>query len=184
MSKTKQYSTAHVAKLLGISKRTLLRCLYAKAIPEPEWIEVGKLKARVWSEADVKQARVCLVSRRANFDTFTRLNQAWQAFKAAPSLQDDALLSPKAAKLKRALTKKRLGPRPTNLATGDEILTPQQLARRLQLPVSWVYEQTRNRANVRNVAPMPHIKMGKYLRFSWQDVVRWMDVSLTKKGAN
>jgi predicted DNA-binding transcriptional regulator AlpA len=90
-----------------------------------------------------------------------------------------------AAIARKLLTKVRRAAQPVNLATGDEILTPQQLAERLQVAVSWVYEQTRDRANVRNVAPMPHVKLGKYLRFSWQDVVRWMDEhsSSSKEGS-
>lgn len=56
-----------------------------------------------------------------------------------------------------------------------EILTPQQLAERLQVKPSWVYEQTRNRSGVRNPDPLPHIKMGLYLRFDWRDVLAWLD---------
>ena len=56
-----------------------------------------------------------------------------------------------------------------------EILTPQQLAARLQVKPSWVYEQTRNRSGVRNPDPLPHIKMGLYLRFDWRDVVAWLE---------
>lgn len=55
------------------------------------------------------------------------------------------------------------------------ILTPQQLAERLQVKPSWVYEQTRNRSGVRNPDPLPHIKMGLYLRFDWRDVLAWLE---------
>jgi hypothetical protein len=41
-----------------------------------------------------------------------------------------------------------------------EILTPAQVAERLQVGVSWIYEQTRNRASVRNPDPLPHIQNG------------------------
>jgi hypothetical protein len=54
-----------------------------------------------------------------------------------------------------------------------EILTPQQLAERLQVKPSWIYEQTRNRSGVRNPDPLPHIKMGLYLRFDWGGVRLW-----------
>jgi hypothetical protein len=54
------------------------------------------------------------------------------------------------------------------------ILTPQELAERLKVPVSWVYENTRNRANVRNADPLPNIRMGKYLRFYWPEVEKWL----------
>lgn len=56
-----------------------------------------------------------------------------------------------------------------------EILTPKQLAERLQLKPSWVYEQTRYRADVRNADPLPYIKVGLYLRFDWRDVVAWLE---------
>ena len=56
-----------------------------------------------------------------------------------------------------------------------EILTPQQLAERLQVKPSWVYEQTRNRSGMRNPDPLPHIKMGLYLRFDWRDVLAWLE---------
>ncbi len=55
------------------------------------------------------------------------------------------------------------------------ILTPQQLAERLQVKPSWIYEQTRNRSGVRNPDPLPHIKMGLYLRFDWRDVLAWLE---------
>jgi hypothetical protein len=56
-----------------------------------------------------------------------------------------------------------------------EILTPQQLADRLQVKPSWVYEQTRSRSGARNPDPLPHIKMGLYLRFDWRDVLAWLE---------
>jgi hypothetical protein len=58
----------------------------------------------------------------------------------------------------------------------EDILTPAQLAERLQVNVSWVFEQTRNRAKVRNKnkTPLPCIRMGKYLRFSWASVSEWL----------
>lgn len=55
-----------------------------------------------------------------------------------------------------------------------EILTPAQVAERLQVGVSWIYEQTRTRASVRNPDPLPHIQMGRYLRFMWSDVLAWL----------
>jgi hypothetical protein len=56
-----------------------------------------------------------------------------------------------------------------------EILTPAQVAERLHVKPSWVYEQTRERADVRTPDPLPFIKMGRYLRFDWLDVVAWLD---------
>jgi len=55
-----------------------------------------------------------------------------------------------------------------------DILTPEQLAERLQVKVSWVFEQTRQRAKVRNKTLLPCIRLGKYCRFSWVAVCQWM----------
>jgi predicted DNA-binding transcriptional regulator AlpA len=56
-----------------------------------------------------------------------------------------------------------------------EILAPQQVAERLQLPESWVYEQKRNRASIRGADPLPYMKVGHYLRFKWSDVLAWLE---------
>jgi hypothetical protein len=55
-----------------------------------------------------------------------------------------------------------------------DILTPQELAARLKVSTSWVFEQTRQRAKVRSKSPLPCIRMGKYLRFSWPQVCEWL----------
>lgn len=56
----------------------------------------------------------------------------------------------------------------------SDILTPAELAARLKVSKSWVFEQTRGRAKVRNENPLPCIRLGKYLRFSWVQVSEWM----------
>ena len=56
----------------------------------------------------------------------------------------------------------------------EDILTPEQLAQRLQVKPSWVYEQTRVRAGIRDADSLPYIKMGRYLRFDWSDVLEWL----------
>ncbi len=43
----------------------------------------------------------------------------------------------------------------------DELLTVDELAAWLKVPPSWIYERTRRRGEGR----LPHIKLGKYLRF-------------------
>ena len=57
----------------------------------------------------------------------------------------------------------------------NEIMTSKQVAERLQVKPSWVYEQTRERAGIRNLDPFPHIKLGRYLRFDWADVLQWVE---------
>jgi hypothetical protein len=59
------------------------------------------------------------------------------------------------------------------LEAGD-ILTPDELAGRLKVSKSWVFEQTRQRAKVRNEKPLPCIRLGKYIRFSWRQVSEWL----------
>ena len=60
----------------------------------------------------------------------------------------------------------------TTLQASD-ILTPRQLAERLQVKISWVYESTRGRGRFGGT-PLPVLKVGKYLRFCWPDVVEWL----------
>ena len=55
------------------------------------------------------------------------------------------------------------------------ILTPKQLAERLQVQISFIYENTRKRAGIRNADPLPSIRMGKYLRFYWPEVEKWLE---------
>jgi hypothetical protein len=63
--------------------------------------------------------------------------------------------------------------RPAVLDPAD-ILTPQELAERLKVRKSWVFEQTRTRSKVRNKNPLPCLRMGKLLRFSWTAVSDWL----------
>jgi hypothetical protein len=58
-----------------------------------------------------------------------------------------------------------------------DLLTPEQLAERLQVKKSWIFEQTRNRAKVRHAHPLPCIRLGKYIRFSWPHVCEWLEHS-------
>ena len=55
----------------------------------------------------------------------------------------------------------------------QDILTPDELAQRLKTSRSWVREMTRSRQ--RN--PIPHYKVGRYLRFNWTDVCEWLERS-------
>ena len=49
----------------------------------------------------------------------------------------------------------------------EALLTPREVAEMLRVPISWVYERTRLHGNGR----LPHIKIGKYLRFRKEDVL-------------
>ncbi len=57
----------------------------------------------------------------------------------------------------------------------DQLITVSQLSSRLQVEKGWIYERTRTRS-------IPFIKLGKYLRFKWDDVEEWFD-SETARGA-
>ena len=51
------HSTAEAAKLIGISKSSLLRWLADGTIPEPKRVKVGGIEWRIWSKADIARAR-------------------------------------------------------------------------------------------------------------------------------
>jgi len=55
-----------------------------------------------------------------------------------------------------------LEPAPVSLRPED-ILTPKELAKRLKVPLSWVYKKSA--AN-----EIPRLGCGRYLRFAWPDV--------------
>lgn len=57
----------------------------------------------------------------------------------------------------------------------DELLTKHELAARLQAPLGWIYEQTRERSRVRSNDPLPVVRLTpKKLRFNWREVCAWM----------
>jgi excisionase family DNA binding protein len=49
----------------------------------------------------------------------------------------------------------------------DRLLTAEEVAERLAVPVSWVYEHTRSGA-------MPSITLGRYRRYDADDVDAWL----------
>jgi hypothetical protein len=57
----------------------------------------------------------------------------------------------------------------SRLEPGD-ILTPQELAKRLKVPLSWVYKKSAQRTP----DSLPVLRCGMYLRFSWPDVCAWL----------
>ncbi len=56
----------------------------------------------------------------------------------------------------------------------EALLTPAELAQRLKVAESWVYEQTRARVAVRSEEAIPVLRAGRYLRFYWPDVCEWL----------
>ena len=63
------------------------------------------------------------------------------------------------------------GGTPLVSAEPGTLLTVQEVAEILKVPVSWVYERTRRRG----AAKLPHLKLGKYLRFEEQAVREFLD---------
>jgi len=51
----------------------------------------------------------------------------------------------------------------------EEFITVGDLAKRLKVPASWVYQRTRLGQEA-----IPHVKMGKYVRFNWNEVVAFL----------
>jgi excisionase family DNA binding protein len=49
--------------------------------------------------------------------------------------------------------------------TEERLLDPDELAERLKVPVSWVYEQSRR-------GQIPTIRIGRYVRFRLNDVLK------------
>ena len=59
-----------------------------------------------------------------------------------------------------------------------EVLTAEELAERWRVPASWVRDQCRSRS----VDPIPHIRLGRYVRFSWgsPELMRWWERRLSR----
>ena len=53
----RRYSTAQVAKMLGLHQPNLQRFIRHKGIPFPPLQRIGKLRIRLWTPKDVKRAR-------------------------------------------------------------------------------------------------------------------------------
>ena len=51
-----------------------------------------------------------------------------------------------------------------------ELLTVQQVAELLQVPVSWVYGRLRKRS----LEKLPGYRLGKYWRFDKEEVLEWL----------
>jgi excisionase family DNA binding protein len=58
------FSTAQVAKLLGLHQPNLQRLIHQKRIPFPALQRVGKLRIRLWTPKDVKRAREAIRKRK------------------------------------------------------------------------------------------------------------------------
>lgn len=50
--------------------------------------------------------------------------------------------------------------------SNESLVTPQEMAQILKIPVSWIYQHTRLGQEA-----IPHIRMGKYVRFNPTEVI-------------
>jgi excisionase family DNA binding protein len=62
----------------------------------------------------------------------------------------------------------------------DALLSVEEVAELLSVPVSWVYERTRKRSPDR----IPGFRLGKYWRFRAADVFAWLDRQRTGERPN
>jgi hypothetical protein len=69
-------------------------------------------------------------------------------------------------------------PSPMAVLDPSDILTPEELANRLKVRPTWVYEQRRNK---RNRIPTLGPGTGRYLRYSWREVCEWMQAQRKSK---
>jgi len=65
------------------------------------------------------------------------------------------------------------------LITPQDILTRKELANRLKVSESWVFEKTRARCE----DPIPCLRIGHYVRFNWPDVSAWLETTSTARAA-
>jgi hypothetical protein len=64
-----------------------------------------------------------------------------------------------------------------------EIIDSKELASRWRLPESWV----RDRVRARSDDPLPHVKVGRYVRFEWGSpelIEWWARHRISKQGRN
>lgn len=52
----------------------------------------------------------------------------------------------------------------------DTLRTIDQMSKKLQVPKSWLYSRTRQTGP----ETIPHVKLGKYVRFVEEDVMAWV----------
>ena len=68
------------------------------------------------------------------------------------------------------LQKKEATVMPSGDENHTELLTVQETAKLLKVPVSWVYGHTRRRS----IDPLPGYRLGKYWRFREDEVLAWV----------
>jgi excisionase family DNA binding protein len=80
------------------------------------------------------------------------------------------------SEMNRSCSEAVLSPKPEQDRAGAaeyllELLTVDEIAAALRVSPSWVYERVRKRGSDK----IPHLKIGKYLRFRLNEVRAWID---------
>jgi excisionase family DNA binding protein len=57
LMKSKTYTTAEAAAMIGVSRQTLYAWMASGQIDSPTTIQLGKRSMRLWSKADIARAR-------------------------------------------------------------------------------------------------------------------------------
>jgi excisionase family DNA binding protein len=53
----------------------------------------------------------------------------------------------------------------------ENLLSVAELAEKLCVPTSWLYQRTR----VTGPGSIPRVRLGKYVRFEWEKVKEWIE---------
>ena len=80
-------------------------------------------------------------------------------------------------RLRKRSNRAMIGPAPSRF---QELLTPEELAERLKVPTSWVYEKRRPRCK----NPIPAVPLGKIVRFDWDAIVAWLEKQVAEDAAH
>ena len=79
------------------------------------------------------------------------------------------------AELAQALSGNGNGHKPA----GEALLDVEQLAQALSVKTTWIYEQTRKKADPKKTdpkdQPIPHLRVGRYPRFELSKVKAWIE---------
>jgi len=180
----KTYTTREVAEAIGISEHTLYRWLSDRALREPRrTVTLGKREIRLWTDKDIERVRTFLGQKRRNYGALREALAKWPVPKSVATQPQGTTFQPPEFRAREKYQVTHTGPNFVHLygefRPDDELLTPEQLAERLQVKKSTIYEMTRHRGKVRagkrHHEPLPYRKVGKYVRFIWREVCDWID---------
>jgi predicted DNA-binding transcriptional regulator AlpA len=63
-----------------------------------------------------------------------------------------------------------------------DILTAAELRARLKVSKTFIYNMTKRSSRRHSAHPLPHFKAGRYLRFRWSEVSKWLESQRAKTG--